>query len=175
MEEILASIKRIIADDGAAAAARPRPPLAAPIALVKHTTANRPAPAPAEEVLELTETVRPEAKAAADAPAAPNVAPLPSEAAPSSSAADSEPTPSRAAVSAQPELLSDTAAEASRQAFAALSAMIVKSDPAMDNTLEGLVREMLRPMLKDWLDARLPELVEGVVQREIARIAGRSL
>ncbi|MET0238935.1 MAG: DUF2497 domain-containing protein, partial [Sphingobium sp.] len=41
------------------------------------------------------------------------------------------------------------------------------------NTLEGLVREMLRPMLKEWLDTRLPEMVEGLVKKEIDRIVGR--
>jgi cell pole-organizing protein PopZ len=34
---------------------------------------------------------------------------------------------------------------------------------------------MLRPMLKDWLDQHLPELVEQLVTREIARITGRGL
>jgi cell pole-organizing protein PopZ len=34
---------------------------------------------------------------------------------------------------------------------------------------------MLRPILKEWLDATLPEMVEAVVAQEIARISGRSL
>ena len=37
-------------------------------------------------------------------------------------------------------------------------------------TLEGLVREMLRPMLSEWLDRNLPSLVEQMVAREIAKI-----
>ena len=54
--------------------------------------------------------------------------------------------------------------------------MVLKPQAEGDNnTLEGLVREMLRPMLKQWLDANLPELVEGMVAKEIARITGRSL
>lgn len=40
-------------------------------------------------------------------------------------------------------------------------------------TLEGLVREMLRPMLKQWLDANLPDIVDQVVSREIARLTGK--
>ncbi len=59
----------------------------------------------------------------------------------------------------------------------ALSSLLVKpAEPeAADNTLEGLVREMLRPMMKEWLDANLPRLVEGMVAKEIARITGRPL
>ena len=38
-------------------------------------------------------------------------------------------------------------------------------------TLEDLVREMLRPMLKTWLDDNLPGLVERLVRAEIERVA----
>jgi uncharacterized protein len=38
-------------------------------------------------------------------------------------------------------------------------------------TLEDLVRELLRPMLKDWLDAQLPKIVERLVQEEIQRMS----
>jgi cell pole-organizing protein PopZ len=34
---------------------------------------------------------------------------------------------------------------------------------------------MLKPMLKDWLDQRLPEIVEELVTREIARLTGRDI
>ena len=69
-------------------------------------------------------------------------------------------------------LVSGKAAKASKAALAALANVTI--DPkAGENTLDGLVREMLRPMLKEWLDANLPELVERVVAREVARIIGR--
>lgn len=42
-----------------------------------------------------------------------------------------------------------------------------------ETSLEGLAREMLRPMLAQWLDANLPSMVERMVQAEIARIAGK--
>lgn len=42
-----------------------------------------------------------------------------------------------------------------------------------ETSLEGLVREMLRPMLAEWLDANLPGMVERMVKAEIARIAGK--
>ena len=69
-------------------------------------------------------------------------------------------------------LVSGKAAKASKAALAALDS--VRIDPnAGANTMDGLVRELLQPMLKEWLDANLPELVERVVAREVARIIGR--
>ena len=74
-------------------------------------------------------------------------------------------------------IVSAESAGAARSSLDALSSLLVKpAEPeAADNTLEGLVREMLRPMMKDWLDANLPRLVEGMVAKEIARITGRPL
>ncbi len=63
---------------------------------------------------------------------------------------------------------------ASRGSLEALSRMLVKPEPGNDGTLEGLVRDMLRPMLRDWLDAHLPDMVEQMVAREIKRIAGQA-
>lgn len=42
-----------------------------------------------------------------------------------------------------------------------------------ETSLEGLTRELLRPMLAQWLDQNLPDMVEKMVQAEIARIAGK--
>ncbi|QFT76389.1 DUF2497 domain-containing protein [Erythrobacter sp. THAF29] len=42
-----------------------------------------------------------------------------------------------------------------------------------ETSLEGLTRELLRPMLAEWLDRNLPSMVEKLVQAEIARIAGK--
>jgi len=42
-----------------------------------------------------------------------------------------------------------------------------------ETSLEGLTRELLRPMLAEWLDTNLPGMVEKMVQAEIARIAGK--
>jgi len=114
MEEILASIKRVITAD---------------VATSRPAAAAQPAD---DDVLEL-----------GAAPAAP----------------------------AEP-LVSQRAREASRSALASLAGLRI--DPrAGEDTLDGLVREMLRPMLKEWLDANLPELVERVVAREVARVIGR--
>ena len=75
---------------------------------------------------------------------------------------------------AEPAIVSERAAEASRGPLEALSRMVVKPETPGADTLEGMVREMLRPMLRDWLDANLPELVETMVAREIKRITGRA-
>lgn len=40
-------------------------------------------------------------------------------------------------------------------------------------TLEGLIRGMLEPMLKAWLDSHMPEIVEHMAQAEIKRLTGR--
>jgi cell pole-organizing protein PopZ len=42
-----------------------------------------------------------------------------------------------------------------------------------ETSLEGLVRDMLRPMLAEWLETHLPAIVDRMVQAEIARIAGK--
>jgi cell pole-organizing protein PopZ len=75
-----------------------------------------------------------------------------------------------------PPLLSDETAEASRQPLAALREVAAAAPPQPQaNPLEAMVREMLRPILKDWLEKHLPEIVEEHVKREIARITGASL
>jgi uncharacterized protein len=70
------------------------------------------------------------------------------------------------------------AADAMRQSLAALSMLAEPSAPPRivrsgETSLEGLVREMLRPMMAQWLDAHLPEIVERLVKAEISRIAGK--
>lgn len=71
------------------------------------------------------------------------------------------------------ELVSPVAANASKSALEQLSAMVVKPEITGTDTLEGMVREMLRPMMKEWLDANLPRIVESMVAREISRITSR--
>ena len=45
---------------------------------------------------------------------------------------------------------------------------------AKDVTLEGMVREMLRPVLKEWLDRNLPYLIERLVKKEIDLMINRA-
>ena len=63
-------------------------------------------------------------------------------------------------------LVSEAVASASRNALASLSAAITVPEPA-DDTLDGMVRDLLKPMLREWFDAHLPDVVERLVQREI--------
>lgn len=73
------------------------------------------------------------------------------------------------------ELLDDSKAQSLAQSFSVLKTLaepgaapqIVRSG---ETSLEGLTRELLRPMLKDWLDSHLPSLVEAMVAKEIERI-----
>ena len=125
MEEILASIKRVISEDSRGDAATP--------ARVRRTPTDA---APTEEdVLELDDPV-----------------------------------------SEETGLMSSNVAAASRERLSALSTLRRRSDlPADTGALDAVVREMLRPMLKAWLDENLPEIVEQLVTREIVRITGRSL
>lgn len=69
-------------------------------------------------------------------------------------------------------IVSRQTADATRGALDTLSRLLVKPEPESDGTLEGLVREMLRPMLREWIDANLPQMVETLVAREIAKITG---
>ena len=53
------------------------------------------------------------------------------------------------------------------------TAATMRESLAEPASLEGLTREMLRPMLAQWLDDNLPRMVEDLVKAEIARIAGK--
>jgi uncharacterized protein len=64
-------------------------------------------------------------------------------------------------------LLSREATAAVDTAFNTLAQTVKKHEP----TLEDVVRETLRPMLKSWLDENLPSFVEQMVQSEIERVA----
>jgi cell pole-organizing protein PopZ len=75
-----------------------------------------------------------------------------------------------------PPLVDEEVAGQSRQALEQLqtvAASIPAAAPA--NPLEDMVREMLRPILKQWLDEHLPAMVDEHVKREITRITGRPL
>lgn len=80
------------------------------------------------------------------------------------------PAPKAAPAPAKTEsLISENVAASVKSSFGALhGGMGVSSS----STIEGLVSEMLRPMLKEWLDENLPETVERLVREEIQRIQG---
>ena len=179
MEEILASIRRIIADDQAPA----------PV--------EEPAPAPSlppqrlavEDVLDLAsvaKTVRrppplsldPEEVEFRAEPAPPPPPPPPAKPAPAMSAppAMSVPparsAPERLQVAVEQEtverLTSKDTDDSVGQAFQLLSSTVLQSKA---QTLEDVVKDMLRPMLKSWLDENLPTMVERLVKAEIERVS----
>jgi hypothetical protein len=75
-----------------------------------------------------------------------------------------------------PPLLDESAAETTRHSLEELSTVAATvPPPPQGNPLEDMVREMLRPILKEWLDEHLPTIVNDHVKREISRITGRPL
>ena len=217
MEEILASIRRIIADDDAsksaprpaeppqaaapAPAARPAPPPAPPPTPTRVTptepsldqaVAEDPEPMAdvedqASDILDLTEQM------AAPMPPPPSSAPKPApqfrtidgsfdvsyeeeKPAPQMPAHQmpearaplpSEDNPYRGDARSN-QLLSNVTSAAVDSAFNTLAQTVLVQNA---RTLEDLVREMLRPMLKAWLDDNLPGMVERLVRAEIERVS----
>lgn len=189
MEEILASIRRIISEDGEAPpkepeakdapaapkpAAAPPPPSPPPAAAAPPPPPPAPPPAPKveeEEILELTEVVAEQAPPPPPPPAEPvQAAPPPPP--------PQQPQPTVADLMADDlALVSAPVAQQAASTFSNLASTVsqVRGLPigSPNRTLEDIVKELLRPMLKDWLDANLPTLVHRIVEREVAKLAGR--
>jgi cell pole-organizing protein PopZ len=190
MDDILASIRKIISDDEARAQvgglrtpnAGPgeRPPVVPPM------LPSASAPAPRDDVLLLTEIVEEPKSMPNEQPAAmPRIDPL--------NAAETPQPPTEPAAGEKPlpvatsgeALVGAGVAGAASSAFARLNQAVQDSVPApaatdpgprvggSGQTIEDLVKEMLRPMLKEWLDTNLPPMVERYVEREIARLTRR--
>ena len=70
-------------------------------------------------------------------------------------------------------LLSSDAEQAASAAFGALASSMLTSSGST-RTLEDIVSDMLRPMLKEWLDQNLPSVVEDLVREHIDRVARRA-
>jgi uncharacterized protein len=153
MEEILASIRRIIADDDASKPAKPSESAAPP----KPSSAIAPPPSRPPPMPSKAATPPPAPK-----PAAPS---LPA----SNSQEDIEAMLAELDGSkATPGLISNETIAAVDSAFSTLAHTIIGQNA---RTLEDLVKEMLRPMLKSWLDDNLPGLVERIVRAEIERVS----
>lgn len=212
MEEILASIRRIIADDdakpakgpalapettspakqpAAAAPAAPPAPAAKPAAPPAPKSASPTTPAAAansqDEIDAMLAELDGPPKATpkpASQPAAPDVLDL-TEAMTSQATPPPGPAPSFRTIDANPDvvfankpepalpvpdrgLISSETVKAVDSAFNTLAHTVIGQNA---RTLEDLVREMLRPMLKSWLDDNLPGLVERIVRAEIERVS----
>ena len=190
MEEILASIRRIISDDDPAAKSAKRTAMATPhdarpseerrqddvdemfaamdeipgVTAASVPRATDPfAPPPVEleddlDVLELTDEI--EQDASFEQPFAEK---------PAVGVVSERAVPRAASVPAEPDrLLSPGVDETVTNAFGSLAHTIMAGNA---RTLDDIVREMLRPMLRAWLDDNLPPLVERLVRQEIERVA----
>ena len=75
-----------------------------------------------------------------------------------------------------PPLIDEAVADSSRHSLETLSTIAASAPaPPPVNPLEDMIRELLRPILKQWLDDHLPGIVDEHVKREITRITGRPL
>lgn len=180
MEEILASIRRIISDDEAKpaeeAAAPQVVPEPAPVAAIDDDVLDlgaeaalvaAPAPVPPAVFAEDSDVAFLEEEPVAVLPPEPSAPP----AAPQPAPAQPEPLPPQPASAAIPDmasLLSDQASSVVTHAFGQLASTVLSNNA---RTLEDLVKDMLKPMLKTWLDDNLPTMVERLVRAEIERVA----
>ena len=165
MEEILASIRRIISEDDAPAAPaeapaavhEPEPVLAhEPEPEPMHVAPPEPEPEPVhmldDDVLELTDRLDP-VESLGDLDMMPVAH-----------------TPEPPVSSFREEtIVSPPAATTAASAFGALHRQVLM--PAEGRSLEDVTRELLRPMLQAWLDAHLPSIVQSAVEAEVDRIS----
>ena len=174
MEEILASIRRIISEDEApaegapapepepepvAAAPEPAPSIDDQVAAIREAAGVAPEEDEDDGDLELTQKV--ETHGDLDfVEAEPEPAPAPEP--PPAPVAEAPALPAGGLVSA-------AVAATAATAFGRLSSGILM--PAEGRTLEDVVREMLRPMLQQWLDDNLPAIVQQAVDAEVDRIS----
>ena len=196
MEDILASIRRILSEDEEAeeAPAEPDP-----------EPAPEEAAEPEEEELDMAAAMEadpePEPEPAPEPEPEPELEPIPEpEPAPMPVAAPPPPPPAAAPmpslegnileltqqmiaqlppdIGAGDPILSQGASANSTDALQELAkALLSKRDIAIGNrdlTLEGLIREILRPLLREWLDQNLPYLIERLVKKEIDHMVNRA-
>ena len=174
MEEILASIRRIISEDGGEARDGKASKDAAPVALApKPKAPAEPAPRGGDDVLELTDVVDEHGNVVALDDAVDRVPVAPGSAAPKKEAP--APRPRKPLVSPSAETaVSRALRQVGRAAPPPRPDQAAQRVTADGRTIEDHVVEMLRPMLREWLDTHLPRIVERLVQRELDRIARRS-
>jgi cell pole-organizing protein PopZ len=162
MEEILSSIRRIIAEDepgGQGTQAQADAEGGSDADLDEE-----------DDVLELTEIV--DEPAPRELAAAPPVPPAPQPPSPAP-----QETPAMTTTSTD-SLISPVAASASTNAFARLAKAATPEDKraiaVSGISVEQLVVDLLTPMLRDWLDQNLPGIVERMVEQEVKKLARRA-
>jgi len=192
MDDILASIRKIISDDEARAqvsgnAMPATPPANMPFESRSTSGARTGVTANREDVLLLTDLIEePRPGASSPEPEAPIPLPVPRIDPVRASEMPQPNFDTPQASGFEPSLVASSVAGATASAFDRLSQAVeerkgapsaAEAAPAPGlplgnggKTIEDLVKEMLRPMLKDWIDRSLPPMVERLVEREIARL-----
>ena len=181
MEEILASIRRIISEDEEDGAVQPQP------TAVEATVESHPRPAlveaETEEDVTDVETSLEESGDVAENVVDEQLDEINEQIADFVEAEGTEPRfetedvemikkQTAQAITGDDEMLGETSAAAATAAFQNLSQSIRVSD-GEGRTLEDIVVELLKPMVKEWLDANLPAIVEEKVEEEVQRVARR--
>jgi cell pole-organizing protein PopZ len=176
MEDILASIRRILSEEEPGAAPAPDDPPAA--AAAPQAPEEKP-----DDVLVLDPSMLVEDEEEAPSPpppshlpaAQPAPPPTPMTAMPMTAMPPMAPVdfvPAAALLAPETEAAASTSVSSLMRTLATERTMQVhRGGP----TLEDIVREELRPLLKQWLDANLPDLVERLVQAEIERVVHRAV
>lgn len=185
MEDILASIRRILAEEeeeeggeevAAAPESTPEPELAS---IPEPEPEPMPEPEPvmaAPEPAPVMAAPEPEPVMAAPEPAPPPPPPPPPPPMPSEMEEILELTPDMVAA---PELVSSPTFQSGADMLSELAkAILDQRDMSVggsrDITLETMVREMLKPILREWLDRNLPYLIERLVKKEIDKMINRA-
>jgi hypothetical protein len=194
MEDILASIRRILSEDDAeeavkappqpapVKAAPPPPPEPEPEPEPEPLFEMEPEPEPGpvfemepepmameeeEDILELTDDM-----VAEDDEPAPEPEPEPE------SFLDEEPAPRLAPIETEDSILSPPTQAASASSFAELARAVARDRGlGLGNgglTIEDIVREILKGLIKDWLDENLPYMIERIVKKEIEKMVNRA-
>lgn len=175
MEEILSSIRRIISDDGDPAAGGNAPAKNPAPDATRDEGADISAQAPSEEVLELTQVVNDDGSVTEIDPQIEDEImfdELVAELEPEIALPGADEQPQTVAVDFDEPIMSDVAARAT---VAALNQLVIEMPKHIGLgkglTLEDITKELLRPLLKEWLDTNLPSIVERLVQEEIIRVS----
>jgi uncharacterized protein len=185
MEEIIASISRIIAED--------KDPADRRLGTKAPGEAIAPVRGERSDILELTQVVDEDGSVRrvspwAETATASSASPDGATASPSDAAGQIEPRPSHSDAALEARLdpgreriVSAATSGAAAAAFSQLGALPRegRNEPELPlggakRTLEEIVREMLRPLLQAWLDDHLPGIVERLVREEIARVVGEA-
>lgn len=178
IEEILESIRQIISEDGTpveegpavpkkpakqaeTVMTAPAPKKAEPAPAAKPAA---PAPQKGEAILDLTEKVAPEKPKTVEVETAPDEPNIILE------ESDED----------EDHLVSDMTADAAVEMLARLLSNNVSVEREMPGkpgpvTLEDMTRELLRPLLREWLDQNLKGIIEKMVAREIERLSARAM